>query len=329
MPAGTLGRYGKRNLNDEDRSLRMTAEPAAANRNEAPLRSLLFVPGDSPRKLEKGYGSGADALLIDLEDSVALDAKANARQTAQAHLREWRDRAGRPRLFVRVNAFDTGFTDADLEAVMPAGPDGILLPKSRSGGDVVHLDAKLTTREALYGLEDGATQIIALVTESASALFGLKNYRGSSKRLSGITWGAEDLSADLGAETNRTEDGRYTDPFRLARALCLITAVNAEVPAIDTIFVNFRDSEGLRKETLEGRRDGYQGKMAIHPDQVGIINEIYTPGDAAVAQAQEVIDAFKAAPGAGVVSLRGTMLDRPHLVRAERLLARARAARKT
>jgi citrate lyase subunit beta/citryl-CoA lyase len=298
-------------------------------RTTVPLRSLLFVPADSPRKLEKGFGSGADALLIDLEDSVAPDAKPEARKIAQAHLREWRGHAVRPRLFVRVNAFDTGMTDADLEAVMPAAPDGILLPKSRNGGDVVHLDAKLATREALYGLTDGTTQILALVTESAGALFGLANYRASSPRLCGITWGAEDLSADLGAETNRNDTGSYTDPYRLARALCLVTAVNAEVPAIDTIFANFRDEAGLRKETLEGRRDGYQGKMAIHPGQVPVINEIYTPDDAAIARAQEVLDAFKAAPGAGVVSLRGSMLDRPHLIRAERLLARAHAARKT
>ena len=161
-----------------------------------------------------------------------------------------------------------------------------------------------------------------LVTESAQALFGLANYKNSSKRLDGMTWGAEDLSADLGAETNRLGDGTYTDPYRLARALCLIAAVAAEVTPIDTIFANFRDTDGLRKETLEGRRDGFTGKMAIHPDQVAAINEIYTPSAEAIAAAQQIVDAFAAAGGAGVISLDNAMLDQPHLKRAQRLLAR-------
>lgn len=288
------------------------------------MRSYLFVPGDSARKLEKGLASGADALLLDLEDAVALDNKAKAREVVRDYLNAHIKAEQRPRLFVRVNALDTGMTDADLDAVLPARPDGILFPKSRSGTDVAHLDAKITAREAMFGLPDGATKILVLVTESAQALFGLANYRGSSKRLAGMTWGGEDLSVDIGAETNRDERGEYTDPYRLARAQCLLAAVNADTPPIDSIYANFRNMEGLRKETLEGRRDGFTGKMAIHPDQVPVINEIYTPSAEAIAQAKRVVEAFAAANNAGVISLDGAMLDQPHLKRAQRLLARVR-----
>ncbi|MBX3534516.1 MAG: CoA ester lyase [Xanthobacteraceae bacterium] len=286
------------------------------------MRSYLFVPGDAPRKLEKGLTSGADALLLDLEDSVAPDNKPKAREIVRDYLNAHIGKSERPRLFVRVNALDTGMTDADLDAVIAAKPDGILFPKSRNGGDVVHLDAKITAREALYDIDEGATRILVLVTESAQALFGLHNYRGSSKRLDGMTWGAEDLSADLGAETNRNEKGDYTDPYRLARAQCLIAAVAAEVAPIDSIYPNFRDAEGLRRETLEGRRDGFTGKMAIHPDQIALINEIYTPGAEEIGKAQRLVDAFKAAGNVGVISLDGQMYDQPHLKRAQRLLAR-------
>lgn len=286
------------------------------------MRSYLFVPGDSPRKLEKGLTSGADALLLDLEDAVAPDAKPKARETVRGFLAANRALPERPRFFVRVNALDTGMTDADLDAVLPARPDGILFPKSRSGADVAHLDAKITAREALNGIEEGATRILVLVTESAQAMFGLHNYHGASTRLDGMTWGAEDLSVDLGAETNRTSKGDYTDPYRLARAQCLIAAVAAEVTPIDSIFPNFRDLSGLREETLAGRRDGFSGKMAIHPDQVAVINDVYTPSAEAIAEAQRIVDAFSNAGGAGVISLNGQMLDQPHLKRAQRLLAR-------
>ncbi|HRF08423.1 MAG TPA: CoA ester lyase [Xanthobacteraceae bacterium] len=286
------------------------------------MRSLLFVPGDSSRKLDKGMASGADALLLDLEDSVAPDNKPKAREVVRDYLAAHVAKSGRPRLFVRVNALDTGVTDDDLDAVMPARPDGILFPKSRHGGDVMHLDAKITAREALHDIDEGATRILVLVTESAQALFGLHNYHGASKRLDGMTWGAEDLSADLGAETNRNERGDYTDPYRLARAQCLIAAVAAEVAPIDSIYPNFRDAEGLKREALEGRRDGFIGKMAIHPDQVAIINEVYTPSADSIAKAEQLIEAFRAAGNAGVISLDGQMYDQPHLKRAQRLLAR-------
>ena len=288
------------------------------------MRTYLFVPGDAPRKLEKGLASGADALLLDLEDSVAPDAKPKAREIVRDYLLAQASRKDRPRLFVRVNALDTGLTDADLDVVMTARPDGILFPKSRRGGDVTHLDAKITAREALHNIEEGTTRILVLVTESAEALFGLSNYRGSSERLDGMTWGAEDLSADLGAETNRNQRGDYTDPYRLARAQCLIAAVAAGVAPIDSIYPNFRDADGLRREALEGRRDGFTGKMAIHPDQVPVINEIYTPSAESIAQAKRLIDAFAAAGNAGVISLDGQMYDQPHLKRALRLLARVK-----
>ncbi len=286
------------------------------------MRSYLFVPGDAPRKLEKGLASGADALLLDLEDSVAAGAKPKAREIVRDYLNANAGKKDRPRLFVRVNALDTGLTDADLDVVMAAKPDGILFPKSRHGGDVTHLDAKITAREALHDIEEGTTRILVLVTESAEALFGLHNYRGASERLDGMTWGAEDLSADLGAETNRNEKGDYTDPYRLARAQCLIAAVAAGVAPVDSIYPNFRDEAGLRRETLEGRRDGFTGKMAIHPGQVPVINEIYTPSAESIAQAKRLIGAFEAAGNAGVISLDGQMFDQPHLKRAQRLLAR-------
>lgn len=286
------------------------------------MRSYLFVPGDAPRKLEKGMASGADALLLDLEDSVAPDNKQKARETVRDYLLAHAGKKQRPRLFVRVNALDTGLTDADLDVVMTARPDGILFPKSRHGGDVTHLDAKITAREALHDIDEGTTRILVLVTESAQALFGLHNYRGSSERLDGMTWGAEDLSADLGAETNRNEKGDYTDPYRLARAQCLIAAVAADVAPIDSIYPNFRDEAGLKRETLEGRRDGFTGKMAIHPDQVPVINAIFTPSEEDIAKAKRLIGAFEAAGNAGVISLDGQMYDQPHLKRALRLLAR-------
>lgn len=287
------------------------------------MRSLLFVPGDSPKKLAKGLESGADALIVDLEDSVAADRKAEARAIALAFLKDTGAAAHRPRLLVRVNGLDTGLIDADLDAVMPGRPDAILLPKAEGGASVIHLDAKLAVREATCGLPDGATRIAAIATETAAALFAASTYAGASARLSALTWGAEDLSADLGAETNRDEDGRFTGPFRLARSLCIAAAAAAKVQALDTVFVDFRNTEGLRREAAEARRDGFTGKLAIHPGQVAVINDVFTPSPAEIARAQAVIAAFAAAPSVGVVGIDGVMYDRPHLERAKRMLARA------
>ncbi len=292
------------------------------------MRSLLFVPGDSPKKLARSLDCGADALIVDLEDSVAPAAKAEARSVAAGFLSDLRDRPARPRVYVRVNALDTGLTDDDLDAVVPFGPDGIMLPKATCGADVMLVDAKITTAEALAGMDDGATRIVAIATETGGSLFQMGTYKGSSARLEGLTWGAEDLSADIGALTNRNPDGGYTDVYRLARALCLAASAGAGVMAIDSVYTDFRDAEGLRADCEEGVRDGYVAKMAIHPAQVAVINDTFTPSDEAIGEAEAVVKAMAAAGDAGVASLDGKMIDRPHLRRAERLLARARAAGK-
>ncbi len=288
------------------------------------MRSLLFVPGDSPKKQQKGLESGADALILDLEDSVALDHKPQARETTRAFLEATRALAQRPLLIVRINALSTGMSDADLDTIMPGAPDAIMLPKSEGGPDVGHLAAKIAVREAETELPDGVTRILPIATETGKGIFGLGSYARSSHRLMALTWGAEDLSADLGAETNRLEDGSYTDPYRLARSLTLLGASAAQVDAIDTVFTRFRDEAAFRAECLAARRDGFAGKMAIHPAQVAPINEIFSPSPEALAKAQQIIALFEANPGAGVIGLDGEMLDRPHLTRAQRLVARAR-----
>jgi len=290
------------------------------------MRSLLFVPADSAKKLEKAMASGADGVIVDLEDSIALDGKARARQSAAAFLRETVTGAARPYLVVRVNSLQTGLTDADLDAIVPARPDAIMLPKAQGGAAVVHADAKLAVREAVADLSDGHVKIIALATETAAALFLAGSYAGASTRLSALTWGAEDLSAELGAEANRDAQGRFLDPYRFARCICLAAAAAAEVPALDTVYVDFRDEHGLRRECEEARRDGFAAKMAIHPAQVAIINEVFTPTAEAVGRAQAIVDAFAANPDAGVVGIGGVMFDRPHLARAKRILARVKPA---
>ncbi len=287
------------------------------------MRSLLFVPADSAKKLATAMASGADALIVDLEDSVALDGKARARQNAAAFLREAGARTPRPYLMVRVNGLQTGLVDADLDAIAPAQPDAIMLPKAAGGASVVHAAAKLAVREAQSGLPDGQIKILPIATETAASLFVAGTFAGTSTRLIGLTWGAEDLSAELGAQSNRDAAGRFLDPYRLARVLCLAGAAAAAVPAIDTVYVDFRDGDGLRRECEDACRDGFTGKMAIHPAQVPIINEVFTPSADALARAQKIVDAFAANPGAGVVGIGGVMYDRPHLVRAKQLLARS------
>jgi len=287
------------------------------------MRSLLFLPGDSERKLEKGFASEADILLIDLEDSVAPDGKPRARALAAAAIAE--RRAANPgRIYVRVNDLASGFLDDDLGAIVPAGPTGIMLPKAVGLADIEHLSARLRVHEAEAGLGDGVLRVLPIMTENAPGFFAAATFERGHPRLSGLTWGAEDLSAAIGARASRDEAGRYTDVFRLARAATILAASAAEVAAIDTVFVNFRDSQGLRAECAEAERDGFTGKLAIHPDQVAIINEVFTPSAEAVGEARAVIDAFAAAGNPGVVGFGGRMYDRPHLRRAERLLARVR-----
>jgi citrate lyase subunit beta/citryl-CoA lyase len=286
------------------------------------MRSLLFVPADGGSKLDKAMASGADAVILDLEDSIAPERKVHARMVALEFLRAVQSKTPRPRLLVRVNGLDTGMTDADLEAVVPGKPDAILFPKAEGGATVTHLDAKLAVREAIAGLPDGTIKILAQTVESAAGLFSAGTYRHSSARLIGMTWGPEDLSAELGAEANREADGTLTEPYRLARSFCLFGAAAAKVPAIETIHVDFRDAEVLRRDTELARRDGFSGRLAIHPAQVAVINEVFTPSAEQIAKAMAVVAAFAAQPGAGTVGIDGKMFDRPHLLRAQALLAR-------
>ena len=289
------------------------------------MRSFLFIPGDSPRKLEKGMGSGADALLLDLEDSISPQNKAQARTTTLAFLKEAHGAKQRPRLYVRINGIATGLIDADLDAVVAGHPDGVIFPKAEGGAAVAHCDAKLTAREAIHGLPDGALDIIAIATETAQAIFLAGTYGGSSKRLKGLTWGAEDLSAELGAEANRDGDGNFLAPYQLARSLCLAGAAAARVQPIDTVYVDFRNEASLKRECEEARRDGFTGKMAIHPAQVAIINEVFTPTAEAIKRAEAVVAAFAQNPGTGTIGIGGVMYDRPHLELARQLLTRAKA----
>ena len=285
------------------------------------MRSLLFVPADGGPKLDKAMASGADAVILDLEDSIAPERKQQARAAALDFLKAANTKKPRPRLLVRINGLDTGMTDADLDAVVAGKPDAILFPKAEGGASVTHLDAKLTAREAVAGLPEGGIKILAQTVESAAGLFSAGTYRNSSARLIGMTWGPEDLSAELGAQANREIDGTLTEPYRIARAMCLFGAAAAKVPAIETIHVDFRSLDALRRDTEIARRDGFSGRLAIHPAQVPVINEVFTPSPEQIEKAKAVVAAFAAQPGAGAIGIDGKMYDRPHLLRAQRLLA--------
>ncbi|MDX8434098.1 CoA ester lyase [Mesorhizobium abyssinicae] len=289
------------------------------------MRSLLFVPGDSEKKLEKGFGAGADVVIVDLEDSVAAGNKPAARDIAARFIAGHRHQTASA-IYVRVNDLSTGLTDDDLAALVPVGPDGIMLPKSNSGQDVQQLSAKLRVHEAENGLPDGAIRILPIITETPVGVLAAGSYAGTSARLAGLTWGAEDLSAAIGARAARDESGRYTDVFRLARAMTILAAGAAEVAAIDTVFPDFRDMAAFEADCRVAERDGFTGKMAIHPAQVPVINAAFTPSAEAVKHSQAIVDAFAAAGNPGVIGIDGKMYDRPHLRLAERLLARARAA---
>jgi citrate lyase subunit beta / citryl-CoA lyase len=285
------------------------------------MRSLLFIPADSEKKLAKGFASGADCLILDLEDSVAPEAKHKAREQAFAFLADAMPRSPRPRLYVRVNGLKTGLTEADLCAVMGAPPDGVLLPKCLNGAAIQHLGAMLAVKEAEHDLANGATRIMAIVTETAASIFNLGTYAGASQRLEGLTWGAEDLAACLGAETNRGAGGGYSFPYLLARNLTLFAAASAAALPIDAVHRKFRDLAELRLECEVAKRDGFAGKMAIHPAQIAIINEIFMPSKESIAKARAIVAAFEAEPKAGVIGLNGEMLDLPNLTKARRLLA--------
>jgi citrate lyase subunit beta/citryl-CoA lyase len=276
------------------------------------LRSLLFVPGDRPDRMEKALGSGADALILDLEDSVAASAKTEARRQVARVLE------GNPgaNLWVRINPLDSDESRSDLEAVVPGHPHGIVLPKAEGGVSVDELARRLTEAG------NATAQILAIATETPAAVFQLGSY-GGTRRLAALTWGAEDLPAAIGASTSREADGRYTPPYELARSLCLFGAAAAGVAPIETVYPDFRDLEGLSAYAGRARRDGFTGMMAIHPAQVEPINAAFTPSPAELAHARAVVAAFEASPGAGALSLDGRMIDRPHLVQARRILAAA------
>lgn len=273
------------------------------------LRSLLFVPGDRPDRMDKALSLGADALILDLEDAVAPANKPAARTAVAEFL-------GRPRaatLFVRINPLDSALADDDLAAVLPALPDGIVLPKAEGGATLAALDARL----------DGEMMILPIATETAAAIFALGSYGGVTLRLAGLTWGAEDLPAAIGASTSREADGSYTAPYQLARSLTLFGAHAAGVAAIETVYPDFRDLDGLAAYAARGRRDGFSGMMAIHPAQVPVINAAFTPSAEEIAHAQAIVALFADNPGAGALSLNGRMVDAPHLKAAKALLARA------
>ncbi len=274
------------------------------------LRSLLFVPGDRPDRMEKALGSGADALILDLEDAVAPAAKGEARRAVAGFLAA----NSQARLWVRVNPLDSPEQERDLAAVLPGRPDGIVLPKAEGGASVAELARRLSERG------NATTLILAIATETPAAIFALGSY-GGAKRLAGLTWGAEDLPAAIGAATSREEDGRFTPPYELARSLCLFGAAAAGVAPIETVYPAFRDLEGLAAYAGRARRDGFTGMMAIHPDQVAVINAAFTPSEAELAHARAVVAAFAAQPEAGALSLEGRMIDRPHLIQAQRILA--------
>jgi len=282
------------------------------------LRSMLFVPGDSEKKMAKGGGIGADALILDLEDSVAASRRPLAREMVHDYLRN----AGRAggELWVRINPLDTADALRDVAAVAKARPDGIALPKCNGPQDVVQLSHYLDALEIEHGIPQGSIAICAIATETAAAPFSLGQYKGAP-RLRVLTWGAEDLAAALGASSNKDATGNYTAPYVLARSLCLFGAYAAGVQGLDTVQPDFRNAAKLREECNDARRDGFLGKIAIHPDQVAVINECFTPSEAEIAHAQAVIDAFAANPGAGTLSLEGKMIDMPHLKQAERLMS--------
>jgi citrate lyase subunit beta/citryl-CoA lyase len=284
-------------------------------------RSWLFIPGDSERKMEKAAGSGADVIILDLEDSVAAERRTIARGLILEYLKSHAERSSQ-KLWVRINPLSTEPALADLAGIMAGGPDGILLPKPETPNEVVTLGLYLDAFEAAYGIAAGHTKIMPVATETALGMFHLGGYRGLTPRLAGLTWGAEDLAAALGASTNRQADGSYALPYQLARAQCLMGAVAAGVSPIDTITTDFRDHKLLRIESEDGRRQGFVGKMAIHLAQVEVINLAFTPTEAEIAHAQRIVAAFATA-GTGTVGIDGKMVDMPHLKQAQTLLARA------
>ncbi len=285
-------------------------------------RSFLFVPGDSERKMAKASAGAAHALVLDLEDSVAVDKLGPARQTVREFLLAHKDR-NRQQIWVRINPLDSGKALDDLAQVMAGAPDGLLLPKCLGGAEIQRLDNYLSALERREGIADGATRIVSVATETANAMFGLGTYQGSSPRLAGLTWGAEDLSTAVGASTNKADDGTYSFVYQLARTLCLLGAKAAGVHAIDSVLPDFRNADALRAETRRARQDGFTAKFAIHPDQIEVINAGFMPDASEIAHARAVVAAFREAGDAGTLQVNGQMVDKPHLTQALQILEAA------
>lgn len=285
------------------------------------LRSLLFVPGDSEKKFAKAKDIGADVLILDLEDSVAPSMKDAARAQVAALLdddgpRDWS-------FFVRVNPFDTGLTFTDLAAVVKPGLDGLLIPKANGAADIQRIADELDRLEAQAGMDQGTVKIAVVATETPLAMFNLGSYTPPHPRLVAFTWGAEDLAAAIGATGNKEDDGHWTDPYRLARSLCLYASASAGVTPIDTLYADFRNPDGLEADCRRARRDGFTGRIAIHPDQVAIINRCFSPSPEELEEARKIVAAFEANPDAGTLGIDGKMVDIPHLKAARRTLASA------
>lgn len=291
-----------------------------------PLRSLLFIPGDSEKKIGKVASCGADAVIFDLEDAVAPENKAAARALVTDYLKATPRGQRSLQYWVRVNPFDTGMTAEDLAAVMPGAPDGIMHPKIAGPDCVRRLSHYLDALEAAYGLDQGSTKIIPVATETAVAPFRLGDFATAGlERLAGLTWGAEDLATAVGASTNKGADGNWAFPYQMVRAMTLLAAHAAGVEAIDTLHADFRDDAGLRAASQAARAEGFGGRLCIHPAQVEAVNQSFMPSTEEIAHARRVLDAFAANPGAGTVGLDGKMLDIPHKKQAETVLAQAAA----
>lgn len=283
------------------------------------IRSLLFVPGDSERKLAKSVESDADALIVDLEDSVTAGKREGARALTAAFLADNPQR----RCWVRMNPLWSADAHADLCAVIPAGPMGVVLPKPATVRDCHYLGMKIGLLESQHGIPQGSVRILPIVTETPGAVLNIGGYANPVSRLAALTWGAEDLSAVLGGAELRSPDGTFLAPYSAARTACLMAASTASLPAIETVYTDFRDSKGLERFAAAANRDGFEGMLAIHPDQIGILNEAFQPDEADISRAQAIVALFANNPDAGALGLDGEMLDRPHLHKAKRVLARA------
>ena len=282
-------------------------------------RSFLFVPADSEKKLAKAGGVGADALILDLEDSVAADSRPAARQIAREYLQSGADAD----LWVRINPLNTSDSLEDLRAIIPGAPFGVVLPKPESARDANQLAKLLDVLEQENSLPPGGTRILPIATERPAALFRMHEYADATPRLAGLTWGAEDLSTAVGATASRDENGHWLPPYELARSLCLFAAAAANIPAVDTVYTDFRNIDGLAHYARHARRDGFEGMLAIHPDQVAAINDAFAPSSEEIARAQKIVDLFEANPDVGALGMDGEMIDRPHCVQAKRILETA------